>query len=139
MRKVQQLAEIAYENLSVGVNNQVFTNPDAPWWVWDLVRKIHDIDEQLPNDWVYQKTKEILFCFMNGEEPDITPDIYHYELLEWLKSAPHWGRVDEILHDFPGELSSLSNAIRAAQARKIEEMAAVIRDYLEELEEGSQE
>jgi len=138
--KVQHLAKIAHENLIwEEEKNQVFLNPDAPRWVWDLLLAVHDIDEQMPNDWVFRKVKEILSDLMTGAEPEVAPDIYIHELLEWLGPSPHWGRVDEILYDYRGEFSSLSAIIQAAQARKIEEMVTVIRDYLEELEEGLQD
>ena len=135
---VQQLAKIAYENL-IWEEEKVFLNPNAPRWVWDLLLAVHNIDEQMPNDWVIRKVKEILADLADGAEPEVAPDIYIHELLEWLEPSPHWGRVDEILYDFPGEFSSLSAVIQAAQARKIEEMVTVIRDYLEDLEEGMEE
>lgn len=135
MSKVQQLAKVAYENLIwVYESNQVVVSPDAPRWVWDFVQKIHDIDDQLPNDWVFQKSKDILLDLMNGEEPEVAPDIYTHELLEWLRTWRHWERVNGVLRDYPGEFSSLSDVIRAAQARKIADMVGVIRGYLEELD-----
>src|SRR5690606_16896783 len=108
-------------------------------WVWDLLLAVHNIDEQMPNDWVFRKVKEILADLVDGAEPEVAPDIYTHELLEWLSSAPHWEWVDEILYDYRGEFSSLSAIIQAAQACKIEEIIAVIRDYLEDLEEGMEE
>ena len=101
---------------------------DRPDELRDLIREAHE--GKLPDDWIYQKSRDILCHIAEGYDPsEIEPDIYTHELIEWLKGNTHL--FDEALEE--SELKDFASIAQFAQSREISSMASIIEYELERI------
>ena len=116
---------------------------DAPEWVRNLVWVAHAKGVLLPEDFRYLFIVEALEAIAeNPEEPGslLEPDVYTSELIKWLDASPSYRMVlvNEAVDQFGW--SSLFDALQAGQLLEKEEVAHLVRKFLEKkIEEGEED
>lgn len=142
---IQELAEVCQKYLITGTRTKeaggqsyVYTADNAPKWFKDLVKKAHDIDDVMPNDYIYQFIKDALYTIAESSDPQeaiyqIEPDCYNHDLLKWISdnlSFSSW--VDEAIQDYSTTKDlTLFDALMRGQQKHREEIAQCVFDCLE--------
>jgi hypothetical protein len=119
-----------------------------PVWLYEIIRKVHDDGKWLPDDYKYEYVVDAIDKIsegMNPEEPEIEPDVYTSDLIQWL--ASHGNRttyVDDAVRDigWPDE-GGIERAIAWGQQREREEVFSIVvaelQKRLEDIEAGEPE
>ena len=115
---------------------------DAPQWVNDLVYKVHDNGNILPDDYRHRFIVEALEAIAEqpeaGLEPaeltcEIEPDVYSSDVITWLGShAIRAAYVDEAVQEFGWPDEGVMTAIRWGQRLEIEEVFDLVANALAE-------
>lgn len=107
--------------------------PDLDHPAKDMVFEAHE--GEFANDFVYEAIVDTLDNIANGAgEDDCAPaaDVYHSRLLDWVgENLYRMAYVDDAMKEYGAK--TLSEALIWGQARQLEQIAATVWNYLEEL------
>lgn len=110
---------------------------NAPESLKDLVREAHD--SMSPDDYKYEFVFQALNLLVENEDPDdaqVEPDIYNYDLAEWLGSHVERSEyVNEAVQEWGVSATSFDiyQVIGLGQLREREEVFHIVRSELEDI------
>lgn len=136
---IQELARQASESLIWNERKEggkyCYFKDGSPQWMKEMAFKCHNIDDVMPNDYIYAFISEALDIITGSDNPDeaifeIEPDIYNNELLSWLSSNLSFSSwVDEEIEECGSK--ELFGLLQHAQARHKQAIASCVLSELQ--------
>ncbi len=145
MASIQNLAKQAYDAFiyvpederSTGDRSRYKFNFDTPDWIYKMLSD----DANLDFGSLFDKdtAREVLEAIKDSDEGDdigdrlyeIEPDIYTYDLLQWLaEDINNVYYISEVLEEYGGDVRDGFQLLQMAQARRINEISMAIYNTL---------